>query len=200
MKPSKKGFVVTGLVSLLVYLGFILIIILFFFIFKLGIGDTVVKTKGIASDTDSEYVFLNYLRTPITVNIDGEEETLNYAELIAKYYLNQGTPKSGDFQKLLREKTEEFFGGEYPHLAWKLIVSDKMFGTPDAAKVVASGQTTSKLTKDKTLVDKLSIICTTIPNPILGEPIKVEMVFFNLGANAFEREKYQSLKSGKFHC
>jgi len=75
-----------------------------------------------------------------------------------------------------------------------------MFGTPDAAKVVASGQTTSKLTKDKTLVDKLSIICTTIPNPILGEPIKVEMVFFNLGANAFEREKYQSLKSGKFHC
>jgi len=200
MRSNNKGFIATGLVSLFVYLGLVLIIILFFFIFKLGLGETTVEIRGLVSDSDSEYVFLNYLRTPIKVSINEEEEQLIFADLITRYYQSQDTPMAGEFQKLLIEKTQEFFGDKHPHLTWKLIVSDKRLREFDTSITVASGLTTSRLTEEKTLVDELSIVCTTLPNPNLNYPIKVELVLFNEASDGFGRYDYQALKIGEFHC
>ena len=83
MIMKKNGFVSTGLVSFLVYIGVVLIIILFYFIFKLGVGDTTVKISGYSADMNAGYALLNYLRSPIEVTIDGTKHDVAMADLIA---------------------------------------------------------------------------------------------------------------------
>ncbi|MBS3101014.1 hypothetical protein J4204_02690 [Candidatus Woesearchaeota archaeon] len=194
---NKQGFVVSGLATVLLYFGFVLLIILFFFIFKFAFGEHEVPIKSHISDTDVNYEVLNYLRMPTRFKIDDKEINSDMADLIVRYFLAQGTENEAKFQALVREKTKEIFDGKYPHLKWKLKVSDKMY---DSAKAVASEQTASQLTKDDTLVKGTSVACAILPNPGAHGTIKVELDFLNLNSNAFERAKYDSLKNNAFNC
>lgn len=76
---NKKGFLATGVTTVMMYLGIFLLIIMFFFVFKLTKEDAEVKIAGHITDVDKNLQLLNYLRTPVIV--DGSN--LNVAELIA---------------------------------------------------------------------------------------------------------------------
>lgn len=194
---NRKGLIASGLATVLLYFGFVLLIIIFFFIFKLAFGELEFKISGHIGNTDSNYEVLNYLRTPINIKIDDKDISTDMSELIVRYFLAQGTTNEGKFQELIRSKSKEIFNEKYPNLRWSIKVSDKRF---DLAKNVASDQTTSKLTKEETLVKGMSVVCVTIPNPELKGPIKVEFDFLNLNADAFVRDKYSSLKNNQFNC
>lgn len=199
---NKKGAVVSGLTTILVYFGFVLLLIIFFFIFKLSKGGMEVKISGHIQDVDVNYEVLNYLRMPVKFNIDGKEISTEMTDLIVKYCLEQDLNNQKKLQNLLQEKSEEIFNEKYPHLNWKIKVSDKQFIDQkfEFAETVASGQTTSELTKQDTLIKGMAKVCVMIPNPELKEPIKAEFNFLNNVANAFERAKYQSLKNNEFNC
>ena len=194
---NKKGFITSGLATILLYFGFVLLIIIFYFLLKLTIGETDVPISGHIGDSDANFVVLNYLRMPVKYKIDDKDISTDMSGLIIRYYLEQGTSNEGKFQDLIREKTKEVFDEKYPHLKWKIKVSDKRFNN---AKAVASDQTTSKLTKDDTLVKGFSIVCVTLPNPEMNKLIKVEVDLLNLNADASEREKYEGLKNIEFKC
>lgn len=173
MESNKKGFVTTGLVSLLVYLGFVLIIILFFFIFKLGIGDTTIEIKGVSGDADSEYVFLNYLRTPITINIENKEEQLTFADIITKYYLAQDAEKTEYLKKIIELETQKYLNKNYPNLEWRLYLKDTK--SNNKPSLIAKGQTHSDKNQKNTLVSKMTSLIATLPNPELKDPIQIEL-------------------------
>ena len=101
---NKKGLVATGLTTMMLYFGFALMIILFYFIFRLTLGETEVKISGYISNTDINYQILNYLRTPIV--IDGREN--NIADLIA--LSNLDTTKKSLLEKTLQENFDNSFG------------------------------------------------------------------------------------------
>ncbi|MDP3765838.1 MAG: hypothetical protein Q8R04_04965 [Nanoarchaeota archaeon] len=193
---NSKGFIISGLATVLLYFGFILLIIIFYFALRLTIGEKEVKITGHITDADVNYEVLNYLRMPVKFNIDNVDRSTDMAGLLTMYYLAQGTENEGKFQTLVREKTSEIFNEKHPHLRWKLKISDKN----NFVKSIASGQTTSELTKEVTLVKGTSVACLVIPNPALENPIKMEFDFLDLSANAFERSKYDSLKNTDFNC
>lgn len=194
---SKTAFITSGLATLLLYFGFILLVIIFYFILKLTIGESLVKIYGHIGDSDTNYEISNFLKTPVKFKIDDRELSTDMAGLIVMHFLAQGTINEGKFQNLIGERTKEIFGEKHPHLKWKLKVSDKILNLP---KAIASGQTTSKLTKEKTLVKGMAKTCFILPNPELKNPIKIEFDFLNLNADAFERSNYESLKNTEFNC
>lgn len=197
---NKKGVVISGLTTILLYFGFILLLILFFFIFKLSKESVEVKISGYIEDVDTNYEFLNYLRMPVKFDFDGKETESDMIDLIVKYYLSQGTENENKLQNLLGGKTKEIFNEKYPNLEWKLKVSDKKFRYLDGAKTATSSQTTPKITKEKTLVKGMAVVCMLIPNPDFENPIKIEFDFLNLNANAIEKTKYKGLKNNEFNC
>lgn len=77
----KKGVVATGLTTVMLYFGFVLLIIIFYFIFKLTFGETEVKISGYTANADANYQLISVLRS--RVNVDGIE--MNVAELISLY-------------------------------------------------------------------------------------------------------------------
>jgi len=164
---------------------------------RLTIGETKVPISGKIEDVGANYEVLNYLRIPVKFTIDDKDINTDMGDLLVRYFLAQGTKDEGKFQVFIIKKTEEIFNEKYPNLKWKLKVSDK---TNDFAKTVASGETTSKLTKEDTLVKEFSIVCILIPNPESKNPIKVEFNFLNLNVNAFVRSKFYSLKNMEFNC
>ena len=78
---NKKSQVVTGPVMIFLYLGTALLVILFFFIFKLIKSGNDVKIDQMVGHADSNYIIVNYLRSPY--NFNGKET--NRAELLAHY-------------------------------------------------------------------------------------------------------------------
>jgi len=194
---NKKGFISSGPATVFLYFGFILLVIIFYFVLRLTIGETKVPISGKIEDVGANYEVLNYLRIPVKFTIDDKDINTDMGDLLVRYFLAQGTKDEGKFQVFIIKKTEEIFNEKYPNLKWKLKVSDK---TNDFAKTVASGETTSKLTKEDTLVKEFSIVCILIPNPESKNPIKVEFNFLNLNVNAFVRSKFYSLKNMEFNC
>ena len=77
----KKGVVATGLTTVMLYFGFVLLIIIFYFIFKMTFGETEVKISGYTANADANYQLISILRSK--VNVDGIE--MNVAELISLY-------------------------------------------------------------------------------------------------------------------
>ena len=193
----KKGFISSGFATVLLYFGFVLLIILFYFVLRLTVGETKVPITGHIGDADTNFEVISYLRTPVTIKLDNKEVNMDITDIIVRYYLSQGTENEGKFQSFISEKSKEIFNEKYPHLRWKLKVSDKILNFP---KNVASGQTTSQLTNENTLVKGISVACLLLPNPELKKPIKVEFDLLNLNADAFERAKYDGLKSSEFNC
>src|SRR3989338_11691590 len=77
----KKGVVATGLTTVMLYFGFVLLIIIFYFIFRITFGETEVKISGYTANADANYQLISILRS--RVNVDSTE--MNVAELIALY-------------------------------------------------------------------------------------------------------------------
>jgi len=214
MLKNKKGFGL-GITEWGSWLVFTLIIIIFFLIFKTSLfisqvdftgtakvgGNIKYEIVGSSENLENRISLLNYLKTPITLTIDGKEERLTFADLIINYYSAQYTPRGGEFQKLLGEKTKEFFE-VHPSLTYRLIISDRRSYNVGKARGAASGQTPSKSTKETTLVDEKSIVCTFIPNPKSKESIKIELAIFNSDAidDGFLRAEYQKYRNNEFHC
>jgi len=203
---NKKGAIITGLTSVFLYFGFVLLLLIFFLLFEVTKGDTEVKISGYIEDADVNYEVLNYLRMPVKFHFDGKEIDTNIADIIINYYLEDDIEKKRELQDLLKEKTNEIFNEKHRHLEWRIMITDKRVTKQmkdeksEFAEAIASGLTTSEITKEKTLVKGMAIVCMLLPNPEFKKPIKVEFDFFNKASNAIQREKYQSLKVDKFNC
>jgi hypothetical protein len=165
------------------YLSFVFVILLFYAFFKIqAINVKENKILGADDEINADLILINYLRTYIEDN-----NKANMADLIVRYYLEENKKKRRDLKKLLQEKSKKIFSENYPHLRWRLKITDEIFG----AEAIASGQTTTKLTKEKTLIDNIAFICTTIPLPTLREPIKIELDLLNDGLiSGYAREEY----------
>lgn len=199
---NKKGAVVTGLTTIFLYFGFILLLILFFFIFKATKENVEVKISGNIEDVDINYEALNYLRMPVKFDFDGKEINTDILDLIIRYFLAEDTKDRKKNRDLLKKETEEIFNEKYPHLEWKLKISDKESFDKgfEFAEELIKGVTTSKPTKEETLVKGMAVVCIIMPNPESKKPIKVEFDFLDSNANAFARSKYYRLKKSEFNC
>jgi len=199
---NKKGAVVSGLTAIFLYFGFILLIIIFFFIFKATKGATEVKISGYIQNTDVNYVILNYLRTPVKFDIDNNKIDTDMADLIIRYFFAENTDDIKKYQNLVKKETEKIFNRKYPHLEWKIKISDRSNLDMGAgfAKGLAGGLTTSKLTKESTLVKDMAVVCVVLPNPELKDLIKVEFDFLNSNTDTFARDKFHRLKEDEFNC
>ena len=76
---QKKGVVATGLVTVILYISFVLLIIIFFFIFKLSFGETAVIIESRVSTTDANFQLISFLRS----NVDVNGKQMSLAEFIA---------------------------------------------------------------------------------------------------------------------
>ena len=125
---NKHGFVATGVTTIFLYFGFVLLLIIFFFIFKLTLGETEVKISTNIENIDISYQFLNYLRTQYIAN----GQTLNVADLIGLYKNEEDkNKKEGYYEEILRITKEIFNPLEYcykkPGISDKFIVGYAIF-------------------------------------------------------------------------
>jgi hypothetical protein len=99
---SKKGAIVSGLTTVLLYFGFVLLIIIFFFIFKFSKGEIEEKIASYAGNADMNTMLLGYLRSPVAVN-GGKT---NIAQLIALYETETDSKKKEEYFKKITQATE----------------------------------------------------------------------------------------------
>ncbi len=78
---NKKGAIATGLTAILLYLGFVILIIIFFFLFKFVLGQNEVKILGHVDNMDNNLVLANYLRTPYKL----DERMSSIGEMLSIY-------------------------------------------------------------------------------------------------------------------
>ena len=117
---NKKGLVVSGLTTVFLYFGFVLLLIIFLFIFKFTFGETEVKISGHITNADNNYKFLNYLRTAYV--LDGQ--IINMAELINLYQNEKDESKKELYYEKILNVTKEIFNPlEYCYM--KSGISDK---------------------------------------------------------------------------
>ncbi len=118
---GKKGQISSGLVTLIIYFGFVLLLILFFFIFKLSKGDSEAKILGNVHTADDNYMLMSYLRTPYF--LDGR--SINTADLLAIYASEKNADKKAFyFQELSRMTKETFDPLEYCYVPYG--ISDRL--------------------------------------------------------------------------
>lgn len=207
MLKNKKGAVSETITDMVAYLFFILIMVLFFFLFKFGSTDLTVKISGEVGEANANNIFLGYLNYPVKVDLskikagEGEQE-MTMADLIGIYYSNKDV-KKGDFQKIIGDATEDYFKN-YKNLQWMLSVSD--ISSDSSEFRVREGQT-KYIADEGSIIETVQSACATIP-AINGEMVKVELLFANLKAireiklgNAFTRSEYSSKRDNhKFDC
>ena len=198
IKVKKGGIVGDALVNFWAYLSFVLVILIFYAFFKIQ-ATSVMENKitGLESEINADIILLNYLRIP--VEVDDKLEGTNMADIIVKYYLEDENKK--DLRELIQEKSNEIFNEKYPHLIWRLKISDKNGITTQDAELVVGGKTTTKLTEEKTLIDDLAFVCTSIPDPESKYSIKIELDLLNdrlISGHA--RSKYNKLGDNKLNC
>ena len=112
MIMKKNGFVTTGIVSFLVYIGVVLVIILFYLIFKLGIGDTTVKISGYSTNTNIEFSLLNFLRTPVDINVGSVKKSVPIGDLVGMMGIAEGSQERA---KIFQNAANIFFEEQYPY-------------------------------------------------------------------------------------
>ena len=97
-KGSFLGFSLSDFWS---YIVFFLIIMLFFSIFNLQVKKVKnPKITGLENQMNLDTTLINYLKTPIEVNIDGNKVPITFSELIGLWYYDQNT-----YQKILEDET-----------------------------------------------------------------------------------------------
>lgn len=125
---NKKGLVVSGLVTILLYFGFVLLLIIFFFIFKLSKGGMEVKITGHIENADLNHMALNYLRAPYI--LDGR--LINMADFIALYNNEKDEKRKKEYyDKILKVTKETLDPKEYcyvpPGISDKVIAGYAVF-------------------------------------------------------------------------
>lgn len=100
---NKKSVIATGLTTIFLYFGFVLLLIIFFFIFKVTKEEVNLKIAAHIENSDVNYELFNYLRTPII--FEGKES--NIAELIAVMNSDLAKKTSLD-NKFLETMNEQF--------------------------------------------------------------------------------------------
>jgi len=207
MLKNKKGAVSETITDMVAYLFFILIMVLFFFLFKFGSTDLTVKISGEVGEANANNILLSYLNHPVKVDLsklkigEGEQE-MTMADLIGIYYSNKDI--KGDIQKIIGDATEEYFK-DYKNLQWRLSVSDSRKGFSSEIGIRASQTEYSK--DEEPIIQTVQPACATIP-VINGEMVKVELLFANLKAireiklgNAFTGSEYSRKRdNNKFDC
>jgi len=205
---GKRGFIGSALSDFWGYVVFVFAIIIFFVFFKIQASDVLEnRIGGLASENKIDTILLNYLKTPIQADFDGEEKTITISDLIIRHHTNVDF-KTGDFQEILKDKTKEIFDKRFENLGWRVIVTDKLFDNPSGLEAI-SGQTEYK--SDVTVVSpirRLSRSCTVLPNPKPNsvDVIKIDLIFVNLfelnkfKGGGFVREDYLSSKYMSLSC
>ena len=206
MLKNKKGAVSETITDMVAYLFFILIMVLFFFLFKFGSTDLEVKITGEVGEANANNILLSYLDYPVKVDLskigmgEGEQE-MTIADLIGAYYSNKAV-KKGDFQKIIGDSTEEYFKN-YKNLQWRLSVSDISRDYMSEFKV-REGQT-EYIVGVEPIIKTVQSVCASIPVPN-GENVKVQLLFANLKAfmkfmPGGIKTEYETLKgNNRFDC
>lgn len=200
---KKKGFIMTGLISVFLYLGFVLILGLIFIAFNSIEDRNERKITGHVTDIDVNFQIQGTLRTPVSYKLNGVDINEDFASLLTRYYLSQGTEQQSELQSIIKQESKKIFDTKYPDLKYQILISNKAMKKTDSsiAVAVAGSQTTKNFDDRPTLLSGMATICTYIPNPdITDSPIKIEFDFYNLNSGGFEREKYQALKTNQFNC
>ena len=100
---GKKGAIAGVISDFWAYVIFVFIIIIFLVFFKMQSGKIIEnKITGLGNKIDENTILLNYLRTPVEIDIDGKKQTVNIADLIRLWYLNHDK-----YNNLLAEKTQK---------------------------------------------------------------------------------------------
>jgi hypothetical protein len=125
---NKKGAIVSGLTTILLYFGFVLLLIVFFFIFKFSKGGMEVKISNHIANTDLSFIAINYLKTQYI--LDGEP--INMADFLALYKNEKDeTKRKFYYDEILKVTKEIFDPKEYcyvkPGIRDKVIVGYAVF-------------------------------------------------------------------------
>lgn len=127
MLKNKKGAVSESITDAIAYLFFILIIVLFFFLFKFGSTDLTVKITGEVGEANANNILLGYLNYPVKVDLSklkmGErEQGMTMADLIAIYHPIQNIEEGEKIKEIIQEETQEFITN-YKNLKIELFIS-----------------------------------------------------------------------------
>ena len=109
---NKKGAIVTGLTTIFLYFGFVLLLLIFFLPFKATKGPTEVKIGGYIEAADVNYEILNYLRIPVEVDIGGVKKEMTIADIVGMVDIEEGKEEK---IKVFQETTKEVFERQYPY-------------------------------------------------------------------------------------
>jgi hypothetical protein len=115
IKKNKKAFIASWTVDFYAYLIAVLVVIVFFIIFKVTAGEITSAITGKAEELDGEITLLNLLRTPITVgNTD-----LTMADLIVMRNTEKAENRE-HYTNLIKQTIEETLDElEYCHIMKK---------------------------------------------------------------------------------
>ena len=161
------------------YVVFVLVVIIFFVLFKIQQINTVENSiTGLEDETDADIILLNYLRTPIETEILGEQVKTTLADVIIEHNTNKDF-KTDDFKTIIDDQTKKIFDDHYNDLVWRVIVSDR--NNPSTGSMVAAEGGPGYDNPEQTdLVREFSVSCTELPDPNdPSNPIKVELVLLN---------------------
>lgn len=123
---NKKGFIGSTAVDVIAYIAFIVIVILFFIVFKIGATEKIViKIDAEEQETNRELILLNILRSDIIV----DNTRIKMSDLIIAWYNERTTYEpilKEEMQKILDEMSYEFKVDKVKKKSYALrIVDDK---------------------------------------------------------------------------
>ena len=112
IKNHKKGLIASTLVDFYSYIAFAIVIIIFYFLFQLIANPYPRGIMAAESNTEANTLLLNYLRTPVTVNVNGMDQKITMADLVRLWYLDKQS-----HEKQFRDETESIINKwEYEYI------------------------------------------------------------------------------------
>ena len=109
---GKKGAISSILSDFWAYVAFVFVVLLFWTLFTLQ-GNDINKIEGLGNEaTKIDVILLNFLRTPVEIQIDSEQQQFTIADIISMVDVEEGKEERIE---VFQETAENIFETQYPY-------------------------------------------------------------------------------------